>query len=139
MTKKSGKMTLTFDETTYSNLLAQASPKVIETEVEYERILVLTEQLHFTKTRTVEEQVLYKLLVTLVELYESKHYPITELKPCEILQQMMEASGTRQVDLVGIVGFSGVVSQIINGKRAISKAQAKILGERFKVSPSVFL
>lgn len=112
---------------------------MIKTEVKYERILALTEQLHFTKNRTVEEQVLYKMLVTLVELYESKHYPIPELKPYEILQQMMEASGTRQVDLVGIIGSSGVVSEIINAKRAISKAQAKILGERFRVSPSVFL
>ncbi len=42
-------MTLTFDETTYTHLLAQASPKVIETEAEYERILAITERLHFTK------------------------------------------------------------------------------------------
>lgn len=132
-------MTLIFDETTYRNLLAQASPKVIETKMEYERVLALTEQLHFTKNRTVEERALYKLLVTLVELYESKHYPIPESEPYEILQQMMEASGTRQADLVGIIGSSGVVSEIVNGKRAISKAQAKILGERFRVSPSVFL
>lgn len=133
-----GKMTLTFDETTYSNLLAQAAPKVIETEVEYERVLALTEKLHFTKNRTVEQRVLYKLLVTLVELYESEHYPIPESQPYEVLQQIMEASGTRQADLVEIIGSSSVVSEIIDGKRAISKAQAKILGERFSVSPSVF-
>ena len=34
---------------------------------------------------------------------------------------------------------SGVVSQIVNGKRAISKAQAKALGHQFKVSPSLFI
>jgi HTH-type transcriptional regulator/antitoxin HigA len=33
----------------------------------------------------------------------------------------------------------GVVSEIVNGKRAISKTQAKLLGERFKVSPSLFI
>jgi HTH-type transcriptional regulator/antitoxin HigA len=139
MTKTNGKMTLTFDETTYSNLLAQAAPKVIETEMEYERILALTERLHFTKNRTAEERTLYKLLVTLLELYESEHYPIPESKPHEVLQHMMAASGMRQADLVGIIGSSGVVSEIVNGKRAISKAQAKVLGERFKVSPSLFL
>ena len=139
MTKTNGKMTLTFDETTYSNLLAQAAPKVIETEIEYERILALTERLHFTKNRTAEERTLYKLLVTLVELYESEHHPIPESKPYEVLQHMMAASGMRQADLVGIIGSSGVVSEIVNGKRAISKAQAKLLGERFKVSPSLFL
>ncbi|MDV2992375.1 MAG: hypothetical protein N4J56_002029 [Chroococcidiopsis sp. SAG 2025] len=139
MTKTSGKMTLTFNETIYSNLLAQVAPKVIETEREYERMLALTEQLHFNKNRTAEERTLYKLLVTLVELYESEHHPIPESKPYEVLQHLMAASGIRQADLVGIIGSSGVVSEIVNGKRAISKAQAKVLGERFKVSPSLFL
>lgn len=34
----------------------------------------------------------------------------------------MEASGIRQADLVGIIGSSGVVSEVVNGKRSISKA-----------------
>jgi HTH-type transcriptional regulator/antitoxin HigA len=132
-------MTITFDSEIYSNLLAQTTPKVIESEQEYDRILALTERLHFTKNLTVEEQELYKLLVTLIELYETKHYPLPELPPHEILQHLMESSGTRQADLVGVLGSSGVVSEVVNGKRAISKAQAKALGERFKVSPSLFL
>ncbi|MEO6861558.1 MAG: hypothetical protein ABI180_08480 [Microcoleus sp.] len=55
------------------------------------------------------------------------------------MQHIMEASGTRQADLVGIIGSSGVVSEVVNGKRAISKAQAKALGDYFKVSPSLFI
>jgi HTH-type transcriptional regulator/antitoxin HigA len=51
----------------------------------------------------------------------------------------MAASGTRQADLVGIIGSSGVVSEIVNGKRTLSKAQAKILADRFKVSLSLFI
>jgi HTH-type transcriptional regulator/antitoxin HigA len=51
----------------------------------------------------------------------------------------MEASDTRQADLVGIIGSSGVVSEVVNGKRSISKAQAKALGDYFKVSPSLFI
>jgi HTH-type transcriptional regulator/antitoxin HigA len=31
------------------------------------------------------------------------------------------------------------VSEALNGKRAISKAQAKALGEFFKVSPELFI
>lgn len=50
-----------------------------------------------------------------------------------------ESSGTRQIDLVGIIGSSGVVSEIVNGKRGISKAQAKALSEYFKVSSSLFI
>jgi HTH-type transcriptional regulator / antitoxin HigA len=60
-------------------------------------------------------------------------------QPYELLQHIMKASGTRQADLVGGIGSSGIVSEVINGKRSISKAQAKALGEYFKVSPSLFI
>jgi HTH-type transcriptional regulator/antitoxin HigA len=59
--------------------------------------------------------------------------------PHDILQHLMESSGTRQADLVGIIGSSGVVSELVNGKRAISKAQAKALGKYFNLSPSLFI
>ena len=130
---------LTFDRTTYSNLLAEVAPKVIETEDEYARLLVIAERLTFAKNTTPEERILYKLLVTLIEVYETENYPIDKSEPHEILQHILESSGTRQADLVGIIGSSGVVSEVVNGKRAISKAQAKALGDYFKVSPSLFI
>jgi len=44
-------------------------------------------------------------------------------------------------DIVNLIysGSSGVVSEVVNGKRAISKAQAKALGDYFKISPSFFI
>ncbi|AFY95973.1 helix-turn-helix domain-containing protein [Chamaesiphon minutus] len=132
-------MTLTFDDRTYNNLLAEISPKVIETEAEYDRALAIAERLTFTKNKTPEERAVYRLLVVLIEAYESEHYALPVAKPHEILQHIMEASGTCQSDLVKIVGSSSVVSEIVNGKLAISKAQAKILGDLFKVSPSLFI
>jgi HTH-type transcriptional regulator / antitoxin HigA len=137
-TKTNGKMMLTFDRAAYSSLLAEVAPRVIETEDEYDRLLAIAERLTFAKNSTPEERTLYKLLVTLIEVYETENYPI-ESEPHEILQHIMESSGTRQADLVGIIGSSGVVSEVVNGKRAISKAQAKALGDYFKVSPSLFI
>jgi HTH-type transcriptional regulator / antitoxin HigA len=132
-------MTLTFDRTNYSNLLAEVAPQAIETEEEYDRLLAVAERLTFAKNRTPAEKALHKLLVTLVEVYETENYAIDRSEPHEILQHIMESSGTRQADLVGIIGSSGVVSEVVNGKRAISKAQAKALGDYFKVSPSLFI
>ncbi|MEG4145768.1 transcriptional regulator [Microcoleus sp. Pol12B5] len=132
-------MILTFDGATYSNLLAEIAPRAIETEEEYDRLLAVAERLTFAKNLTPEEKVLYKLLVTLIEVYETENYPIEKSEPHEILQHIMESSGTRQADLVGIIGSSGVVSEVVNGKRAISKAQAKALGDYFKISPSLFI
>jgi HTH-type transcriptional regulator/antitoxin HigA len=131
-------MTLTFDGATYSKLLAEIAPRAIETQEEYDRLLAVAERLTFAKNLTPEERALYKLLVTLIEVYETENYPI-ESEPHEILQHVMESSGTRQADLVGIIGSSGVVSEVVNGKRAISKAQAKALGDYFKISPSLFI
>ncbi len=122
----------------YSQLLAEFLPKVIETEAEYEKILAKVEELTFTKNKTIAQQNLLKLLVLLVEKYETENYPLETAKPYEILQHLMESSGTRQADLVGVIGSSGVVSEVVNGKRNISKAQAKALGKYFNISPSLF-
>ncbi|MBW4673889.1 MAG: transcriptional regulator [Desmonostoc geniculatum HA4340-LM1] len=132
-------MTLTFDQAAYSQLLAEVAPKAIETEEEYDRALAIAERLTFAKNRTPEEQALHKLIVTLIEAYEAQNYPMDESAPHEILQHIMQASDTLQADLVGIIGSSGVVSEVVNGKRSISKAQAKALGDYFKVTPSLFM
>ena len=68
-------MTLTFDQSAYRNLLAEVVPSVIDTESEYERVLKVVEQLTFKKNRTTEEQALHKLLVILIEAYESSQIP----------------------------------------------------------------
>jgi len=139
MTRASGKMILTFDQDAYRNLLAQVAPKVIETEQEYDRALAEAERLTFAKNRTPEEKALHKLLVTLIEAYEEQNYPMDQATPHQILQHIMESSGTRQADLVGVIGSSGVVSEVVNGKRFISKAQAKALGDYFQISPALFI
>ncbi|MGG6238537.1 helix-turn-helix domain-containing protein [Nodosilinea sp. AN01ver1] len=132
-------MTLTFDRAIYTDLLSQFTPKIIETEEEYEQTLDVVESLAFNQSRTVEQTALYKLLVLLVEAYEAEHYAMSEASPIEVLNHILEASNTKSADLVGLIGSSSVVQEIVNGTRAISEAEAKILSDRFKVSPSLFI
>lgn len=132
-------MTLTIDKTLYSNLLAEISPQVIETEEEYDRILAIVERFTFSQTLTPEERVLLKLLVQLIENYESKMYPIDESTPVQILQHLMEVTGTCEGDLVGVIGASNVISEILNNKRSISKTQAQALADYFEVSINLFI
>ncbi|MGL5943716.1 MAG: helix-turn-helix domain-containing protein [Waterburya sp.] len=122
----------------------QIIPKIIETEAEYTEYLAVTENLIAKKdNRTPEETALFRLLVKLIEDYEEQVYQLndwSDLAPHEILQHLLESSGTKQADLVGIISPSkGLISSIVNGKRAISKEQAKKLGMYLKVSPSLFL
>jgi HTH-type transcriptional regulator / antitoxin HigA len=62
-----------------------------------------------------------------------------DVAPHELLQHSMESNGTSQADLVGLIGSREVVSEVVNGKRAISKSQAKALSEFFNVSPGLFI
>ena len=50
-TKTSGKMTLTINPKTYRSLLADAMPKVIETEADYQHALQEFEKLHVNRSR----------------------------------------------------------------------------------------
>jgi len=83
-------MILTFDGATYSKLLAEIAPRAIETEEEYDhRLLAVAERLTFAKKLTPEERALYKLLVTLIEVYERENFPIDKSEPHEILQHIV--------------------------------------------------
>ncbi len=86
-----------------------------------------------------EKDRLLDLLSALVERYEdeTEHFPASP--PHRMLRFLMEQNDLQQVDLVKIFGSSGRVSEVVNGKRSISKAQAKALGEFFKVSPELFI
>jgi HTH-type transcriptional regulator / antitoxin HigA len=139
-------MTSTINRESYIGLLNQDRivPKIIETQAEYEQFLAVAERLISKKqTRTNEETILFRLLVKLIRDYEAEVYDLKEWSktpPHELLQHLMEARGMKQVDLIGILSPSkGLVSSIVNGKREISKAQAKKLGEIFNISASVFI
>jgi HTH-type transcriptional regulator / antitoxin HigA len=136
----------TFNQKSYIALLErdQIAPKILETESEYARFLAVAERLIFKQQdRTVEESTLLKLLVRLIKDYEERVFDLenwSKTSPHELLQFLMEAKGIKQADLVGVLSdSSGLVSSIVNGKREISKAQAKKLGEFFHIEPSVFI
>ncbi|MDK2409486.1 transcriptional regulator [Aphanizomenon sp. PH219] len=132
-------MTISLDKTTYSQLLVEYQPKVITIEAEYDQALETVEKLMAEQQRTPEQTAILQLLVTLIEEFETKHYPIEPSSPHAILEHLMDARGIKQSDLVGIIGSKGVVFEVVNRKRAISKAQAKALGEFFNVSPALFI
>lgn len=134
-----GKMTLTFDPTTYGELLAQYRPKVIATEAEYDEAVALAEKLEFGDELTPEKESFLDLLTVLISNYEDEHFPIPEAEPVEVLRHLMEAQDLKQEDLVGVIGSRGVVSEVVNGKRSISKAQAKALAEHFGVDVGLFI
>jgi len=135
-------MTVNVDEK-YGNLLLRVLPSVITNDEEFERLIQEIDRL-ITKdikegSLSPEEDKLLELLSLLVEEYEDKHYPIPEAAPNEVLKFLMEDRELKQKDLVHVFGSTGITSEVVNGKRSISKAQAKKLAEFFRVSVELFI
>jgi len=89
--------------------------------------------------RTVEEDAALDLVVRLVTDYEEAHCPLPQPAPREMLLYLMEQRGLKQADLAPIFRSRGYVSDVVNGKRAISRSHARQLAEYFKVSVDLFV
>ncbi|MDQ3249527.1 MAG: helix-turn-helix domain-containing protein [Chloroflexota bacterium] len=90
---------------------------------------------------TDENHSLYGLLDTLgtlIHAYEREHYPMPEASGVDMIHFFMEEHGLTQRQLPELRS-QGVVSEILNGKRALNLRQIRALAERFQVSPDVFI
>ena len=124
----------------YGRLLAKTRPSVIRTEEENERMLTLFRQLIAKgSSLTPEEGELLKLIGRLIADFEEETYHLSDAAPHEILKELMDARGLKQSDIFRVLGSKVRASEIINGKRAISKSQARTLAEFFNVSVELFI
>lgn len=129
----------TMDDAVYGKLLARALPRVIKTAAENERMIAELERLDARGGLTPEEENLAELMTLLVRQFEESNYPLGHAEPVEALRVLMEDRGIRQRDLIPVFGSSSVVSNVLNGKRSISKTHARKLAEHFHVPASLFI
>ena len=123
-----------------AQVAAESLAKVIETDEEYQRLLARLSDLDVSRhSLSAEEEALAELLARLISDYEDRRFPIPQAPPHQVLQFLMEQPGLRQADLAPIVGSRSQVSDILSGKRGISKAAAKKLAAFFRVSAELFL
>jgi HTH-type transcriptional regulator/antitoxin HigA len=81
---------------------------------------------------------LVEALGELIQAYEKRQAPMPEAEPREVLRHLMAEHGLRQADLADIAS-QGAISDILCGRRGISKALAKKLAAKFHVSAGVFV
>lgn len=128
------------NQTRYRKLLSQVMPVAIETEEENERMLAVVEKLMDKgEDISVEEDALLRLLATLIQDFEERYYQPRDATPLELLHHLMDARGLKPNNLWELFGSKGVASEVLNGKRGISKAQAKKLAEFFQVTADLFI
>jgi HTH-type transcriptional regulator/antitoxin HigA len=86
-----------------------------------------------------EERELQALLAHLCTEYEDRTVEPPASTPLEVVQFLMDQNSLRPVDMVEVFGSRAVASQVLNGKREISKAHARRLSERFRISVEAFI
>ncbi len=133
--------TLEIDRTKYLRLANRVVVKAIETKQEYDAMVAEVGRLidKGEEHLSAEESALLETIAILIQAYDDEHYPLSEVAPNEMLAHLMEASGRQARDLLPIFATRGRVSEVLNGKRSISKEQAKRLAEFFKVSVELFI
>ncbi len=127
------------DRKKYGRLLTNALPSVIKTEEENDRAILIVEKLIAKKELSFEESTLLELLGKLIADFEERFYRPKDASPQEVLLELMQARDLKQIDLVELFGSKSRASEAINGKREISKSQAKALAKFFKVSADLFI
>jgi HTH-type transcriptional regulator/antitoxin HigA len=132
--------TAIIDDRKYQRLLGKALPVVIRSEAEYRRLMKAAEDLleKPAERLTAEEGRLLELLSVLLEEYEDRVHPLPKTDPGKMLAYLLEERGLKPADLAAVLPKSRV-SEIIAGKRAISKDQAKGLAEFFGLPVELFL
>lgn len=91
----------------------------LENEKEYEKAMSRFQEIKYAKKGSLAHRE-KMLLVTLISIYENKHYSLGEIDPIEFIKIRMEDFGYKPADLAREYGDKGTVSKVLNYKQALS-------------------
>jgi len=80
------------------------------------------------------EQDEFELLVTLLDAYEAKHFPIDPPDPIEAIKFRMEQKNLTIKDLVPSIGKSNRVYEVLTGKRKLTLPMIRRLHHNLGIS-----
>src|SRR5258708_6633079 len=86
-----------------------------------------------------EEEALAEILTLLIEDYEEKYHPLPHVSPTDSLNALMEEPGLKHKDIWPVLGNKGAATEVLSGRRSISKTQAKRLAEFLRVPVDLFI
>jgi len=85
------------------------------------------------------EQDYLDVLADLIERFEEEHHPMPSVSEGEMLRFLMNARELNQTTLAEETNIPvSVISEVLSGKRGLSKHNIGVLANYFHVSPAVF-
>jgi len=79
------------------------------------------------------------VLATLVDAYESTHWPVEALDPVDTIKAHMEATGRTQSDLAEAIGSRSRASEIIARKRPLTISMVRNLASGWHLPAAVLI
>ncbi len=113
--------------------------KIIKTDAQYNRYCDALETLVDSgkKSKSVQDEI--ELLTLLIEKYDADHNSSDDADPIELLKSLMKDHKMKAVDLANLLDVSeGLVSDMLNYKKGLSKDTIRILSQRFKLNQEAF-
>lgn len=113
--------------------------KVIKSEKQYNEYCKILHDLDFSakKTKQINEEI--DLLTLLIEKYDEEHTDFQMLDPVALLKSLMADHKMKSVELAKLLNVStGLVSDILNYKKGLSKEVIRVLANHFKLSQEAF-
>lgn len=112
--------------------------KIIKTEDQYqEYISKLEGLLNIESEQAVQEEI--ELLTLLIEKWDEEHNSFELADPIQLIHSLMIEHQLKNKDLVVILGVSkGLVSDILNYKKGLSKEIIRTLAKHFSLSQEAF-
>lgn len=112
--------------------------KIIKTDNQYQEYCTKLEAL-INKGINIFNQDEIELLTLLIEKWDHEHNSFEDVTPIELLKSLMNDHKLKSKDLVEILGVSkGLVSEILNYKKGLSKEIIRTLSSYFGVSQEAF-
>ncbi|MBC3777961.1 helix-turn-helix domain-containing protein [Pseudomonas sp. SWRI99] len=75
----------------------------------------------------------FDIMITLIEAYEAKNFPLDLPNPIDAIKFRMEQSGLSAADLAPAIGRTNRVYEVLNGKRALTLPMIWKLHELFGI------
>ena len=107
--------------------------KPIRTKADYKSALAEVERLWGAKSGTPKGDRL-DVLVTLIDAYETRHYPMDPPDPIEAIQFRMEQQGLSRKD-EPMIGTRARVAEVMNRRRSLSIDMIRRLHDQLGIPP----
>lgn len=123
----------------YLELVQRFPLRPLRSDEELDRAIAVIDELTDRSALDPGERDYLDVLASLVETHEDAVHPMPDVSDAEMLRHLIDARGTTQAKVAAETGIAvSTISEVLAGKRGLSRRNIGILARYFRVSPAVF-